>query len=72
MFFLCENYIEHNMQTQTTKNLFYAFFMKSVLFYFQIMSICHRKEQKSVIMLKRPFKKFSSHHWIQILETSQI
>ena len=32
-FFLCEeDYIERNMQTLATENLFYAFFIKSVFF----------------------------------------
>ena len=42
--FLCEeDYIERNMQTLTTANLFYAFFIKSVFFYFQIMSMSQKR-----------------------------
>ena len=44
LFFLCEeDYIERNMQTLTTENLFYAFFIKSVFFYFQIMSMSQKR-----------------------------
>ena len=44
LFLLCEeDYIERNMQILPTGNLFYAFFIKSVFFYFPIMSMSQKR-----------------------------